>query len=177
MSHLQQNDPSSTRHLLRGGRVTIGRNADNDIVLPSDMRVSRHHSAFELREGEWFVTDLRSRNGTHVNGKRVSECSLKSGDRIKIGGSTFSFTAGEDPFATIGDASAEPGQSIKVPLSDREREILALLCRGSTDQQIGNELLISLATVRSHLDRIRDKTGCRRRPDLTRLAIDLGLDR
>jgi DNA-binding CsgD family transcriptional regulator len=62
-----------------------------------------------------------------------------------------------------------------VNLSPRERELLGLLGRGMTDKQIAAELVISLATVRSHLDRIRDKTGRRRRPDLTRLAVELGL--
>ena len=37
------------------------------------------------------------------------------------------------------------------------------------------ELYISIRTVRSHQDRIRDKTGCRRRADLTRLALAAGL--
>jgi DNA-binding CsgD family transcriptional regulator len=43
------------------------------------------------------------------------------------------------------------------------------------DAQIAEELYISVRTVRSHLDRIRDKTGCRRRADLTRLALQSGL--
>ena len=68
------------------------------------------------------------------------------------------------------DLSATPA------LSAREKEILALLCRGSTDQQIAEVLIVGLSTVRSHLDRIRDKTGCRRRSELTRLAMELGLD-
>ena len=37
------------------------------------------------------------------------------------------------------------------------------------------QLHISVRTVSSHLDRIRDKTGCRRRADLTRLALSAGL--
>ncbi|OBJ88472.1 hypothetical protein A9W97_15565 [Mycobacterium gordonae] len=60
-------------------------------------------------------------------------------------------------------------------LSRRELELLALLAHGKTDQQIAQALVISLRTVRSHLDRIRDKTGRRRRPQLTLLAIELGL--
>jgi len=59
-------------------------------------------------------------------------------------------------------------------LSRRERELLGLLGRGMTDKEIAAELVISLATVRSHLDRIRDKTGRRRRPELIRLADELG---
>jgi DNA-binding NarL/FixJ family response regulator len=60
-------------------------------------------------------------------------------------------------------------------LTEREREILRLLASGDTDQDIAAQLYISVRTVRSHLERIRDKTGRRRRPDLTRLAIEQGL--
>jgi predicted ATPase/DNA-binding CsgD family transcriptional regulator len=60
-------------------------------------------------------------------------------------------------------------------LSARERELVTLVARGATDAQIAAELYISIRTVRSHLDRIRDKTGCRRRADLTRLALAAGL--
>jgi DNA-binding CsgD family transcriptional regulator len=56
-------------------------------------------------------------------------------------------------------------------LSARERELVTLVARGRTDAQIAAQLHISIRTVRSHLDRIRDKTGCRRRADLTRLAL------
>ena len=47
------------------------------------------------------------------------------------------------------------------------------MCRASA--QIGGQLYISVSTVRSHLDRIRDQTGSRRRADLTRLALQAGL--
>ena len=67
-------------------------------------------------------------------------------------------------------AAAGPGR-----LSARERELVRLVAQGRTDAQIAAELYISIRTVRSHLDRIRDKTGCRRRADLTRLALTAGL--
>jgi predicted ATPase/DNA-binding CsgD family transcriptional regulator len=56
-------------------------------------------------------------------------------------------------------------------LSARERELVTLVAQGCTDAQIAAQLYISIRTVGSHLDRIRDKTGCRRRADLTRLAL------
>jgi DNA-binding NarL/FixJ family response regulator len=67
------------------------------------------------------------------------------------------------------------GGRTQLQLSDREREILALVAAGERDQDIAEQLFISISTVRSHLDRIRDKTGRRRRPDLTRLAAEEGL--
>jgi non-specific serine/threonine protein kinase len=60
-------------------------------------------------------------------------------------------------------------------LSARERELVTLVARGRTDAQIAEQLCISVRTVRSHLDRIRDKTGCRRRADLTRIALQAHL--
>ena len=60
-------------------------------------------------------------------------------------------------------------------LSPRERELVTLVAQGRTDTEIAGQLYISVRTVRSHLDRIRDKTGCRRRADLTRLALQASL--
>jgi predicted ATPase/DNA-binding CsgD family transcriptional regulator len=69
-------------------------------------------------------------------------------------------------------ASAQPGtRSGLIQLSAREQELISLVARGHTDMQIADQLYISVSTVRSHLDRIRDKTGFRRRADLTRLAL------
>jgi non-specific serine/threonine protein kinase len=60
-------------------------------------------------------------------------------------------------------------------LSARERELVTLIAQGRTNAQIAAQMYISIRTVGSHLDRIRDKTGCRRRADLTRLALSAGL--
>jgi DNA-binding CsgD family transcriptional regulator len=67
------------------------------------------------------------------------------------------------------------GEAMPGNLSARERELVTLVARGRTDAEIAAQLYISIRTVRSHLDRIRDKTGCRRRADLTRLALSTGL--
>jgi predicted ATPase/DNA-binding CsgD family transcriptional regulator len=71
----------------------------------------------------------------------------------------------------------EPSPAAKRPgkLSAREQELVTLVAQGRTNAQIAAELYISIRTVSSHLDRIRDKTGCRRRADLTRLALTTGL--
>ena len=61
--------------------------------------------------------------------------------------------------------------STVVHLTPRERDLLDLLAEGLTDAEIAQKLFISIRTVRSHLDRIREKTGYRRRAELTRLAL------
>jgi DNA-binding CsgD family transcriptional regulator len=53
--------------------------------------------------------------------------------------------------------------------------LVTLVARGRTKAQIAAQLYISVRTVTSHLDPIRDKTGCRRRGDLTRLALTASL--
>jgi DNA-binding NarL/FixJ family response regulator len=65
--------------------------------------------------------------------------------------------------------------SVLRQLSARERELVTLVAQGRTNAQIAAQLYISVRTVSSHLDRLRDKTGCRRRADLTRLALTAGL--
>jgi DNA-binding CsgD family transcriptional regulator len=61
------------------------------------------------------------------------------------------------------------------PLGERERAVVALVALGRTDGEIAAELGIATSTVRSHLDRIGQKTGARRRPAIRRLARRLGL--
>ena len=56
-------------------------------------------------------------------------------------------------------------------MSAREHEIVGLVAEGATDAQIAERLYLSVNTVRSHLERVRDKTGPRRRVELARLAV------
>jgi DNA-binding CsgD family transcriptional regulator len=84
------------------------------------------------------------------------------------------------PQPATADGAAADGAAVAAAagvgkLSPRERELVTLVARGQTDAQIAGQLYISVHTVSSHLDRIRDKTGCRRRADLTRLALSAGL--
>ncbi len=72
-------------------------------------------------------------------------------------------------------APEEPGTAGGGELTGRERELVTLVAQGATNAEIAAKLFISVRTVSSHLDRIRDKTGCRRRADLTRLALRDGL--
>lgn len=72
-------------------------------------------------------------------------------------------------------AGLTDGTAPEVSLARREREVVRLVAAGRTDVEIAQELGIATSTVRSHLDRIGQKTGARRRPALVRLARRLGL--
>jgi DNA-binding NarL/FixJ family response regulator len=69
------------------------------------------------------------------------------------------------------------GYLLRTPtrLTERETEILRLVAGGETTTDISKQLFISEKTVNGHLERIRDKTGYRRRADLTRLAYERGI--
>ena len=84
-------------------------------------------------------------------------------------------TAAEYVLLVTAPARRPAGPSELGQLSARERELVTLVAQGRTNAQIAAQLYISVRTVGSHLDRIRDKTGCRRRADLTRLALTEGL--
>jgi ABC transport system ATP-binding/permease protein len=75
--------------------MRIGRDRDNDLVLP-DLDVSRHHA--DLRKssaGTYEIIDRGSHNGTYVNGQRVSSAVLSEADIVSIGRSTFRLAGGE----------------------------------------------------------------------------------
>lgn len=69
------------------------------------------------------------------------------------------------------DLAVRPDVGPSCHVTDRERQILELVAHGETDHAIAVRLGISEHTVHSHLDRLRDKIGSRRRADLTRFAI------
>jgi len=97
--------------LDRSIRLTIGRDAANQLCLAQEPGLSRHHA--ELRPGaagEWLVCDLGSSNGTYVEGERLSGCRLLApGDRIRLGrrGPLLQFLLGE-PAAPQEDATPPP---------------------------------------------------------------------
>lgn len=72
---------------VRPGTIRLGRALDNDIVL-SDDKASRHHGQIGIRLGMLVYTDLRSTNGSYLNGALVTEIALGPGDVLLIGSST-----------------------------------------------------------------------------------------
>lgn len=79
-------------------RLTIGRRVSNDIVInfPS---VSGEHACVITRRGQSFIEDLRSTNGTRVNGELVSKHYLRDGDEIVIGRHVLAYSGDLAPGA------------------------------------------------------------------------------
>ena len=76
------------------GTATLGRLATCTLPIPSNA-ISREHAKVYEREGNWFVVDLNSSNGTKVNGKKVTRQQLAFGDELEIGDVKIRFLAGE----------------------------------------------------------------------------------
>jgi len=74
--------------------VQIGRLADNDVVLP-DPNVSRVHARISRRGDSYFITDLKSTNGTFLNEERIMDVRLSDEDVIRLGGTRFIFRRSE----------------------------------------------------------------------------------
>ncbi|MEM7581144.1 MAG: FHA domain-containing protein, partial [Cyanobacteria bacterium P01_A01_bin.80] len=84
-SELEEMDLSSTTR--KGAECIIGRSPDSDLVLDSN-DVSRYHGKFFYHSGNYYFSDLGSKNGTIINGKLLEQNRsqiLKNGDVIRIG--------------------------------------------------------------------------------------------
>lgn len=100
----------------------------------------------------------------------------RSSAEAELRGTTMTLDTAAQFASMLVDTAAPPGPGpAGTRLTPRERDLVTLGAQGRTDAQIAQELFISIRTVRSHLDRIRDKIGSRRRADLTRLAMAGGL--
>jgi len=71
--------------------LVIGRGRTADLVL-SEATISRAHAAIGYEQGDFFVQDLGSTNGTGVNGRREPRTTLCDGDEVQLGKLLFLFT-------------------------------------------------------------------------------------
>ena len=80
----------------------IGRSRDNEIPMMGDLCLSRRHAVITRVNGSYYLRDLRSSNGTVVNGTKVQGCvMLNPGDEIFLGRSMFLFCPSQEKLAEI----------------------------------------------------------------------------
>lgn len=103
---------------LSGTRLRIGREVDNDIVLP-DPSVSRQHAELVHQGGAWIARDLKSTNGIQLNRAPVLEARLQAGDRLTIGLFEIEVEAPlPEPELPSGSMARLPDATILRPISD-----------------------------------------------------------
>jgi pilus assembly protein CpaF len=94
------------REAFERNEVSVGRVQGNDLMLPKG-NVSKHHARLLLRDTRFIVTDLKSTNGTYVNGRKIAQATLvREGDKIYIGDFVLR-VEGSSPAATPPSSSRD----------------------------------------------------------------------
>ena len=171
--------------------ATVGRANEADVHLDGDSQVSRLHARLERVGGQWsIVDDGLSRNGTMVNGRRVTgRVRLNDRDRVTIGQTLLVFCAPE-PTATDQTVLAD---AVPLPrnLTQAQLGVLRALCRPclaggpytapASNAEIAADLSLSLDGVKTHLRTLFGKFGIgdlpqnQKRARLVELAIRWGV--
>jgi hypothetical protein len=145
---------------LGGDQMVIGRAPGSELEIEWDLRVSGVHAHLEQHGRQWVIEDDGlSRNGTFVNGERLrGQRPLRDGDLVQVGDTVLAL---RDPLP------GEVAATIAVPtvpaphVSDAQRRVLVALCRPfrdaerfatpATNQEIADELVLSVDAVKSHM--------------------------
>lgn len=176
---IQPLDPSAA--------AVVGRSSTADIVLSWDPQVSGHHAVLECLGGEWVLLDNDSRNGTVLDGRRVTERRrLRDEAVITLGRTTVVF---RDPARRT--SATEPASTQATPhLSPGQRRVLAAMCEPTlragelsappSNTEIAARALLGVETVRTYLRllyeayALTDTEGSRKRLRLVHLAVTTG---
>jgi len=203
-AYLLNSDAASARRLLVGvldrARATsettwvhgaflglaLAAGADADPAVAATLHGAADHQyeqagqAFDAKESKMRASDharLREALGeaafdaAYARGRTLSQA-----DAIALAVGTTQPAPGPYPAAGVPAVHGAPAGRPAGPLSARERQIMALLAGGASTAKIAETLFVMPNTVRTHLDRIRDKTSARNRAELTRYAIQAGIE-
>ncbi|HMI80265.1 MAG TPA: FHA domain-containing protein [Solirubrobacterales bacterium] len=169
----------------------VGRGGSADVRLEWDEEVSALHAQIEVVRGECtLVDDGLSRNGSFVNEERVhGRRHLRDGDSLRFGRTLVVYRKpGEDaPEATVPAGEVPAAATV----SPAQRKVLVALCRPykdgeefatpATNQQIGDELHLSVDAVKTHMRALFEKLGVgelpqnRKRAALAERALQTGI--
>jgi predicted component of type VI protein secretion system len=171
--------------------ATVGRGSASDLVLDGDAQVSRIHARFERVGDDWeVIDDGMSSNGTFVNDKRLSgRRRLNDGDVLRLGRTTLTFRSPQRGRLEALTPPKHPPRTA-ITLSSTQRRVLLALCRPSkargeaspaTDDQIAEEVVLSVSEVRAHLRvlfvklEVDEAPQAQRRARLVEHAFSLGV--
>jgi hypothetical protein len=171
--------------------ITLGRRAGTDVSISWDAEVSGVHAELRRLGEEWTVADDGlSRNGTFLNGERVSgRQRLRPGDRLRVGRTIIAYCQNTgEPHGTTVTAGELPEP---IRLTDSQRRVLIALCRPyaegaafsvpASNQQIAEEVYLSVDAVKMHLRALFKRFGLselpqnQKRARLAESALRLGI--
>ena len=132
---------------LTGAEFIVGRDPECQwfLDLPS---VSRHHVRFFQANGQWFVRDLGSSNGTKRNGQEIVESELVHGDRLSIGDVPVVF---EDLTARLPVSSEADIQAIVTEMSAKTQVIEAEIAKAIIGQKTVIRQLLTAIISKGHV--------------------------
>jgi len=136
----------ASRHFVfrEGKHHFVGRDPSSDLLL-DDPRVSARHALFQWTGNDWILVDLRSKNGTAVNGSRVTEIPLQHEDWISFGG-------------LVGRFERISEEKVERLLAERASRLQSFLeARRDLDSSLGLQLLL-----RRLIESALQLTGARR---------------
>ena len=171
--------------------LTIGRGSGCDVRLAWDERVSRVHASLDRVGSDWTLADDGlSRNGTFLNGDRLTgRRRLRDGDTFVLGSTSFRF---RDPSRPTSQLTTVGEQLVtSASLSPTQRQVVMALSRPykhddpyatpASNQQIADELFLSVDAVKTHLRtlfqkfQIEDLPQNQKRVKLVERVLGLGL--
>ena len=146
--------------------LTIGSDPESADLALDDPAVSRVHALLDRFGSTWLVLDLGSRNGTHLNGKRLTgQRRLRDRDEILTGRTRLVYRDGTDNHRPLTDALEPP----PADLTRMEHKVLVELCRPllshnifqppASVREIADRLYIGKNAVQAHLSNLYDKFG------------------
>ena len=134
--------------------ATIGRHAINDIELPFES-VSRYHARIELHGTQLHLVDLRSSNGTFVNGKRVQLAPIADHDTIAFGSIDFTLLLNDRKSSQEPDR--HPGEETAVQFVMREDQVQTIFHAELPDDSSHADVLEDEITNEAHLKKAKQR--------------------
>lgn len=167
--------------ILEPGVFELGRSKRCDLLV-KHQSVSRRHAQLQTIGDRVEVADLKSRNGTFVNGVRVETVHLGIGMTIRFGRITYQLCRASDvDQEELSDPETETTHFLDGPdavtaaiatLSFARRRVLTSLVRGLAEKSIATKLHLSRHTVHDHVGAIYRHFGVHSRPELLALFVN-----
>jgi DNA-binding CsgD family transcriptional regulator len=167
-------------YLIAGDAYQIGRLSKCHFIV-NDPSVSRIHAEVTANEESVLIKDLRSTNGTYVDGDRIDQAEVWPGQAIRFGRVLFHVTCDGAPISAAEDNSTLSTKEVvnhttsELPalrqLSEAQRRVLDLLLRGQSEKEVAIQLNISPHTVHNHVKAIYQKMAVNSRSELLALFV------